>query len=164
MEKQTVAAGTPKEIIRGLRILTIAISAGLCIFLLLAVMANSLKVLPPDTKMDRATPAFLLITLLIAVLCVIRARVMYAKKTREIKAGGHSLRVKLDLYRPVLVLYIALCEGPALFSVIIFFLTGKYEILGVAGIMLVLMLEKMPGTGKLIRELDLDWREQEELN
>ncbi len=164
MEKQNVFTGPPGENIRALRILTITLSTGLCIFLLLTVLANSWKILPPDKKIERATPVFLLIALLIAALCAIKARMMYSQKTREIKAGGHPLRVKLDLYRPVLVLYMALCEGPALFSVIIFFLTGKYEILGIAGIMLVLMLEKIPGTNKLIRELDLDWKEQEELN
>lgn len=163
MEKKAVFTGTPKENLRALRILTIALSAGVLIFSLLAVMVNSWKGPVPEHKIVQATPVFIGVVLAVAALCLVRARLIYSKKIKEIKAGGSTLRVKLDQYRPALVLYLALCEGPALFSVIVFFLTGKYEILGVAGIMLALMLAKMPGAKKLIRELDLDWKEQEEL-
>jgi len=60
-------------------------------------------------------------------------------------------------------LYQALCEAAALLSVVVFFLTGIFTLLIITAILLTLMLSKVPITKKVVNELALDWKEQQEL-
>ena len=98
-----------------------------------------------------------------AIVCGIVAISLYNKKVSFIKNGNSALDEKLNQYRITLTLYLALCEGAALLSVIIFFLTGEYIVFAITGIMLLAMLLKMPVKAKLINELGIDWKEQDEL-
>jgi hypothetical protein len=70
---------------------------------------------------------------------------------------------KLNQYRSALIIYIALCEGPALFGIILFFVTGNYLMFIITGITIASMLAKMPSRKRVVDDLTLDWKQQQEL-
>jgi hypothetical protein len=99
----------------------------------------------------------------IAILCFFISRKMFHKKIGIVKNTPGTLVNKLNLYREAIIAYMAPCEGAALFSVIVFLLTGNFLVLLITTAMLVLMFNKFPFAKKVIAELDLNWKEQQEL-
>lgn len=154
---------SPKDNFRSVRILCLAFIAGAAIFAVIIVVLNLATgpVMPEDGQ--DAKPIFIGIAAGIAILCFLRAFRIYSAKITGIKNSSVPLNDKLNQYRLVLILYMALCEGPALFSIIIFFLFGDYAILTITGFLLVAMLFRMPQKGKLTTELGLNFQEQQEL-
>jgi hypothetical protein len=74
-----------------------------------------------------------------------------------------SLKQRVSRYREALIMYMAPCEGAALFSVIVFFMVGEPLVLMVAAAILGAMFIKFPFVKRVISELNLDWQEQQEL-
>ncbi|MBL7725836.1 MAG: hypothetical protein JNK27_16985 [Chitinophagaceae bacterium] len=165
MKEQTELAGKPKDNLRAMRILTAALSIGVVFFTLVVVFVNQLTKTPPlaNSELLADNNTSLGIVAIIGSACIAGARLLYKKRITAIKQSGKSLNDKLGQYRTALILYLAICEAAAMFSVIFFFLTGNFVILAVTGLMLIMMLSKIPVPGRLIRELDLDWKEQQEL-
>jgi len=155
--------GTVKDELRGMRILVIALIIGVVI---MAVTIIGLKFFVSPATGKGAVPSknlFLYMSFGIAFFCLLAAWISYKKKLAIIKGSTMSLRSKLAQYRSVVIMYMALCEGAALFSVIAFFIEGKFPVLIVTAVMLVFMLRKFPLSENVIRELELDWQEQQEL-
>jgi hypothetical protein len=99
----------------------------------------------------------------IAFVCVMSAFSTYNKKIAFIQNSGLSLSQRLDQYRTALITYMALCEGAAIFAIIVFFLTGNFIVLIIVPIVLIAMFRKMPFPKTVIRDLNLDWKDQEDL-
>jgi hypothetical protein len=99
----------------------------------------------------------------IALLCLMVARSRYHKGIVTAKNSLISLPDKLNQYRSSLIIFMALCEGPALFGIILFFVTGNYMMLIITGITIAAMLAKMPSRKRVAGDLALDWKQQQEL-
>ena len=99
----------------------------------------------------------------LAAVCYFFARTIYNKKLETLKNSTLPLADKLSQYRVLLVLYLACCEGPALFSVVALLLTGNYWLLIVTICMMIAMAVKFPLTQKIISLLNVDWVEQQDL-
>lgn len=149
---------TPKELLRANFIFSLAIITGACIFLIVALVVNNM--IP---KEDLPVNIFLGVVGLTAVLCLVNALTIYKKRLNTILEKNLSLVQRLTEYRALLILYFALCEGPALFAVIMYMLTGVYWFIIIFSVMLIMMLMKLPVKKKVISELQLDWQEQQEL-
>ncbi len=154
---------TPKAGLKAIWILCFALIAGATVFALLALLVNLLKgpsIPAPGNESGLIFPA---VVAAIAIICTIRAAMVYRKGIAAIKNSIAPLNNKLEQYRSVMILYMALCEFPALFSIIIFFVDGYYPVFAITALMLLAMLLRMPQKRKIIRELDLNWQEQQEL-
>lgn len=163
MGKQIEFTGSPKENLRAMRIITAALTAGVIFFALIAVVINQLNGPVQGQAGSEYETLFLWVVVGVASICIIAAKYLYSKKVSEIKITGTSLVDKVNQYRSALIVYQALCEAAALLSVVIFFLTGIFTLLIITAVMSVLMLSKMPITKKVVNELSLDWKEQQEL-
>lgn len=153
---------TAKEELRAINILFYALAAGIVIFALMIAGINFLQDPPIDDK--KITRIFLFTVVAVAAVCQVAAHVLYKKGLTVILRFELPLKEKLKQYRPILIQYFALCEGPALFSLIIFFLTGNPLVLDVTAAMLVFMFMKRPAKSKIFNELQLNTAEQMELN
>ncbi|MBI5856247.1 MAG: hypothetical protein HZB42_01250 [Sphingobacteriales bacterium] len=153
---------TPQPV-RSFKILVAALMIGLSCFalIILLIIQVSGPAMPPGP--DNINDIFLLAAAGIAVLCLLSAFTGYTKRLKKIRNSVISLDDKLNQYREALILYMALCEVPGILSVIIFFLTGDYKALIITGIMLAAMFAKFPQKQKIINELTLGWKEQQEL-
>jgi hypothetical protein len=152
----------PRDILRAIRIFFRAIVTGPLIFTAIIIVLNWVE--------DTASPAIkgsgnilLIIAAAIAVVCFIVARTSYNKGLKAANDSPNSLQGKLNQYRNALIRYAALCEGPALFGIILSYVIANYLFLVITAVMLVALLAKAPTKERVVRELSLDWQQQQEL-
>ena len=162
MEQEHISPATPKQNLRASQILCYALLVGCVVFVAIIILLIETQG-PVIPDRDKYYNIFLSINVVIAIFCVAFAVRGYNKRIAGAKNLTASLNDKLNHYRSILILYMAPCEGAALFSVIIFFLTGNYYSLCMVLVMLGAMLSRFPFKAKAIKELELDWKEQQEL-
>lgn len=153
-----------KKSVRAMQVLCIALVAGVVLFALIIVGLNMTSG-PALKEKDVAFGNILLYVVAgVAIVCALVSRKLYNKGLAGLVDSKESLAERLNQYRAVLILYMAPCEGAALFAIIALFLTGNYYFLVIAAVMLMLMFNKLPWKAKLIDELKLEWQDQQELN
>jgi hypothetical protein len=156
-------AGTAKEKLNALRILAGALSAGVFIFALISIGVNQFKGPFLLEQIEKIRSFLLPLMAGLALLALLIARYLYQQRIREIRDGSIDLDGKIEKYRAAVITYLAICEGTALLSVVLFLLSGFYPLLILTGAMLLLMLGKLYAMKGLANELNLDWNEQEAL-
>jgi hypothetical protein len=162
MSQYQQVPGTPKEILRSIRVFFGAIITGAVIFAIIMVVVIKLQGhVMPETEEYQSI--FLYVAAGLAVICWLVAVNQYNKGIAAAKDSLILLPAKLNLYRAALIKYMALCEGPALFGIIVFFMTANYMALGITSIMIIAMLAKTPTLKRVVDDLSLDWKQQQEL-
>ncbi len=156
-------AGGPKQSIKATQILCAALMAGIIVFVIIIVVVNRLNGPMLDKEGLQYQDILLYAAVGLGITCCAVAMSLYNKKMAVIKNSVITLTDKLNQYQAALIKYMAPCEGAALFSVIVFFLTGNFLVLIVTASMLIAMFIKFPLQAKIISELNLDWKEQQEL-
>jgi hypothetical protein len=156
-------ADTPKELLRAMQILCGALIIGVVFMTVIIVVLNLVNEPAMKDQGKEIKDILLYVAVGIALICLIMSRTRYNKKLLIIKNSVVSLTDKLNEYRAVLISYMAPCEGTALFSIIVFFMTGQFPALIITAVMLAAMVSKMPMQKRVISELNLDWKEQQEL-
>ena len=141
--------------LRAIRILFNAIIVGTLLFSAIAVLINKTQG-PFSKKVSEYQNIFLGISIGIAVVCFVIARRSYNKGTAIAKDSLISLPEKLNKYLAALLMYIALCEGPAVFGFVLFLITGNYFILIITVTMIAAMLTKAPTLKRITDELGLE--------
>ena len=154
--------GSPKEELRAIRIIFGAIIAGALIFAIIVLVLNMMQG-PAAPEVKEYEHIFLYAAAGLAAVCFVIAISRYNKGITLAKDSLISLQDKLNQYRLSLVRYIALCEGPALFSIVAFFMTGNYFLFIITGLMIIAMLFKAPVLKRVTDDLELDWKQQQEL-
>jgi hypothetical protein len=154
---------SPREAVRSMQVLFGALVGSVALFALSVVLLHLIN--GPVWEADSASQENFLVTIavLVSVACTFGARSYYTKTLAMGSGPLFSLADKINQYRAALIIYMALCEGPALFSVIILLLTGKFIILVITALLVVMMCLKAPTRNRIIQELKLDWREQQQI-
>ena len=156
------ASSTAKETLRAIRVFFYSMIGGMLTFTVIIFALNFFQEpVLVDKSLERI---FFIAVLFIAAICIPTATRMYNKRIIEAQSLDLTLMGKLDIYRAALILYLALCEGAGLFTVIVYFLTGNKLLLVVIAIVLLAMLLKRPEKFKIFNELQLSSEEQMELN
>src|SRR5258706_16392832 len=109
---------TPKANFKATWILCFTLIAGATVFALLALLVNLLKgasIPAPGNELKLILPA---VAAVIALICAVKAASAYRNGRAAIKNSIVPLNDKLNQYRSAMILYMALCEAPALFSII----------------------------------------------
>ena len=161
MDELQQTPGTPKEIVRAIRIFFMAIISGSLIFTGMVLFLDSIGTSTASVKDGKNI--FLFVAAGIAVICFGAAWTGYNKGIAAAKDSLISLTGKLNLYRTTLIKYVALCEMPALFGIIAFYVTGNYLTLVITAAMLAAMLIKAPVKKRIVDDLALDWKQQNEI-
>jgi hypothetical protein len=157
-----VKPNVPKESLRANRILVLSLMTGIVFFTIIVVVVNMGGV-PPLRNDAPMRSVFNYAVFGIAFFSLLSAFSIYNKKMTFIQNNSLSLTQRLDQYRAALITYMALCEGAAIFAIIVFFLTGNLIVLIVVPIVLIVMFRKIPFQKNVIRDLNLDWKDQEDL-
>ncbi len=153
---------TPKQALRAMQVLSVVLCAGVTVFAVIIVVVGLISGSPLKDEADTTKKVFIYMAAGLAFACLFFAWKAY-RQTAIVKNAVPLLN-KLNQYRAVLIKYMALCEGAAIFSIIALFLTGENMLLIITVIMLAAMVSKIPTKNRLIHELALDWSEQEELD
>ncbi len=163
MSQQEITQIELKDYIRANTILVSALIIGVLIFSIIILALNFIQG-PVLTGEDAEhNHIFRYVVLIMGAICFTLALYTYKKELPVIKNTSLLLKEKLNNYRVLLIKYMAICEGGALFPIIIIFLTGEMKLFGVTIVFIATMLIKMPTKKKVIEELSLDWNEQQEL-
>jgi len=148
--------------IRAIRIFFNAILAGTIMFSLIALSLNMMKqTISPFKDPENV---ILWVAIAMGLTCYAVARTGFNKSIAGAKDSLISLPDKLNQYRTALIRYVALCEMPALFGIILFFITGNYFMFIVTAIMIIAMVAKAPTRQRVINDLALDWQQQGQLD
>jgi hypothetical protein len=140
------------------------------LFIALAVFQIALAVIAfilISTGFSSNSPDLLpVFTYLIPVLCAVMVFVSvitFKTKISKVDSSG-SLKDKLDAYRGLYITRCALIEGPVIFTIIAYLLTGAQMFLIIAIVMLLIFISFYPSLQKIIKELPLSSTEQAILN
>jgi len=163
MNYKSEGTSSVSQDLKGLRILTTALSVGVIIFTLVSVGINQFNGPFLQEEIKKVSSFLLPLMTGLALLALLMARYLYQQRIRDIREGNNNLKGKIDKYRAAVTLYLAICEGMALFNVVLFLLTGDYLLLIITGAMLLLMLGRLLAIRGVANELNLSWEEQEEL-
>lgn len=152
-----------KEQLRATLIVFIAVVIGLFMFFLVALYVHqSNGPMAPELMEHRS-----LITMSVAILsflAMIVARKLFNKGIRIAKESLIPVEAKLNKHRSSLILYMAVCEAPAILGIVFFMLTGHFVLLVYAAVLLGFILAMIPVRKRVIGQLGLDWQQQQELD
>ena len=158
---ETQPTNNYKQELKALKILFYAMLAGV---VMLAIVLFGLSYTSGIQPIDPSTGNILkYIVIAVAVIALIAGRISYNKGLEPVRNLTGPLTQKLSIYRSVLIRYLAISEGAALFSLIAFYLTGDHRLFLMTGIMLAAMLWAAPTTERIIATLNPDWQEQQDL-
>lgn len=107
---------------------------------------------PPVKDLDSALQ---IAALIITAAGVYAGITIFKKKLiliREMQAGAKE---KFSIYRSASIVQWALLEGPSLFSIICFFLTGNYAFLALAIVIIFLFVMTGPSKNKILTQLQI---------
>jgi hypothetical protein len=163
MQTNTGNSGTPREKMRGIRILAAALAIGVIIFSLVIIGLVQFTGQAPNLKIAEFSSYLFPVLLAVTLFAVYMAHTGYSKAIRKIRECSDPLSIKLDSYRVAITKYLAICEGMAIFGIVAFFISSQYTLLIISALMLGLMLAKLVSMKTPENELNLSWQEQEEL-
>ena len=129
--------------------------AAICAFI---VYTKSIS--PPAKEQEKILQVAALI---ITVTGVFAGMSFFKKKLMQIREMQTGTKEKFALYRAASIAQWALLEGPSLFCIICFFLTGNYAFLALAIAIMFLFILAAPSKNKIVTQLQISEPELEEL-
>jgi hypothetical protein len=146
--------------LRSLNILHKALLMGQVFFAAVCVFMVFTKAAEPALKeLDNILPVLALIT----AACIYAAMAIFKKKLMLLRDMQTQAGVKFSLYRSALILQWALLEGPSIFCIICFFLTGNYAFLALVIVIMVVFVMTAPSKNKILTQLQISEQELEDL-
>ena len=127
---------------RALSILAIAMLAGILLFSVMGIAVHYIT--GSSLAGNKITNTFFVLALLLAAAAITAARSLYKKTVDTLKRSIETSKEKLEGFRAMTLTHMALCEIPALLSVICFMLFGNFLFFLVVLMALVEMISKFP--------------------
>jgi hypothetical protein len=146
--------------IKAIRVLYLALLAGQLLFAILVAVLVETGVL--SNGVQSVTSIFQVAVLVIAATTVPASFFLFRKRLSDI-SSEEPLDKKLEKYRAALILRMALCEMPALFAIIAYFLTHNRSFLWMTILLIINFLFIYPTNSRIIDQLQLGSSEQSSL-
>ena len=121
--------------------------ASVCIYLIYSKI-----VLPSAKDLNRV---FQVVTLVITTGAIFAGMSFFKRKLLQIREMQTAAREKFDLYRKACIVQWALLEGPSIFCIICFFVTGNYAFLALVLVILFLFAMAAPSKLKILLQLQI---------
>jgi cytochrome bd-type quinol oxidase subunit 2 len=154
---------TSKEYFRILKILHFALAMGQLLFagvtLLLVFGKNS-------SYQQNAIHEVLIFAYLVPFVALTGLAVsifVFKNHLAKIK-NKNSLEQKTGLYQTAQIIRWAAIEGPGLFALVIFLLTGNSIIFGIFGLLILYFVSLYPSREKAIADMELNYNESQQIN
>ncbi len=164
MEIKPDTSHTPKDDLRAMRILCIALITGVIIFAAIITALVALNGSAFDPASIHGYEQLIIGGLaLIAIISFGVAITGYNKKINVLKQSGDTLNNRLNVYRGILIRYMAATEMPALMSVIAYYLSGLHLLLVISVLSLLAMVWKAPFGNKWVTETGANWQDEENM-
>lgn len=146
---------------KALRILHIMLLAGQCLFLAVMIFLVTRKL---TTSVDPSFDKILqVIALLLSFGGVFAATSIYKKRLLAINTDAATMTEIGNQYRAANIFRWAMIEGPSLFVIICFFLTGNYSFAALAVALIIFFALTAPSRLKAMIQLQLSEQEVDQL-
>jgi uncharacterized membrane protein len=155
-------SASAKENLRATLIIFFGLVTGVFVFMLVAIFLNQSNG-PFVPAINKYETGIIWGAATFSLACLVVARRMLWKGITGAKNSLNTLQDKLTRYRSSLIIYLAICEMPALLSIILFMLTGNFIFQVFAAVFLGCMLAVAPIRRRVIGALELDDLEKSEL-
>lgn len=119
-----MSRGNLEEDVRGMVILTFSMIIGILLFMGVGIVVNYMN--GPFLADRDLMNTFFYIVLAFTFLLVVVARITYIRKIASLKEAALPADEKVSDFRAISITHMALCELPAIFSLICFLLFGNY--------------------------------------
>lgn len=149
-------AVTSKSYFSGLNILFYAMAAGQVILAIVTFYLRSQGEMGADDP--ELGQLFLIIGAALFISSQFASRFIVGKRLEAIQKFG--LNNKMNQYRGVFILRMAMIEGPALFCLVTYLVTGYIWLLVFGMALLILFLTYYPSVNKVVNELELNTSER----
>jgi O-antigen/teichoic acid export membrane protein len=127
---------------RALSILTKAIIAGILVFSTVALLVHFFQGAFIQDKNLGNTITVILVFLSANVIA--GTRFIYTRRVNKLMETNQSSKEKLDIFRAINITHMALCEMPAILSILLFICFGNFLLFLAVGMALVEMIKKFP--------------------
>jgi hypothetical protein len=156
---------TSSQYFKMLSTLCYALIGGLLVFVAISIVVSSNNIGNRSLigNEDSVNFIFYIMVAVIALGGIAGSFIIFKNKLPGIKQKG-SLAERLQDYRAAVILRYALLEGPGIFSIIVYFLTGEMKVLIATVVIILLMVYSMPNREKLINDLELSSSEAAVIN
>ena len=143
-------------------VLFASIVVSVLLLMLIAIFISQTKsVLVPELSKHKTLFTWSMAAL--SIICFLAAKRVFNKGIAAAKNSLNPLNDKLNQHRSALIKYLAICEIPALLSILLFLFTGDFVFQVYAAIFLGFMLAMTPVSRRVAASLELDWQQQKEL-
>jgi hypothetical protein len=151
---------TTGEYLKALKVIHIGLTAGVAIFLIIAVVLQ----LPGfEPKLKELEVIFIGITTVVVISGIFAGNMIFRKRLEQL-IELKNLDEKLTGYQSALIVKLALIEGPAFFTVVAYLLTANILFPAIAVLLVFVMVLSAPRKDKLISDLNLSLTESNVLN
>ena len=165
MNSNKPAAGTPKNALKTTSIIHLALIAGQVLFMIVAYITNK-NIKYFDYK-DSRNDVFFYIAPLMAITCTVVGGFLFnqqlGKFHRQAADSGKTLSEKLQAYQSALIVRYALLEGPSLFGIVCFLITGNLFYLLISACLIITMISLRPSVNAAEAYLQLSYDETQQL-
>ncbi|WP_184550430.1 hypothetical protein [Mucilaginibacter sp. FT3.2] len=154
-----------KTIFNTTKIIHLALLAGQLLFAVMAfvVNKNAISLNLKNTNND----VFFLLVPIFAISCIALGIFIFKKQLSDTQqntsAFDKSLSDKIKRYQAAFIVRAALTEGPSLFGIVVFLLTGNLFYLIISGCIIVYFLTLRPTIDGVADALQLSYDEKQEL-
>lgn len=149
---------TSRAYFRSLQILHLALIAGQVIFLLITLLlvttSGPLSTFPEETRR-----LFTGIAAGLALAGLAGSWLLFKSRLRSLQNKA-TLQEKCNGYRAALLIRYALLEAPALFTLVVFLLTGDYIFMGIALLLVIACAFARPAPAAMVEHLQLPYEEK----
>jgi len=147
--------------LKALNIIHKALMTGQILFASVCIYLNYSKTIEPQAQeLDRVLQV---VALIITAGGIFAGMSIFKKKLLQAREMQVSAKEKFDQYRLACIVQWALLEGPSLFCIICFFLTGNYAFLALMAVVLFLFTITVPSKLKVLMQLQISEAELDEL-
>lgn len=127
---------------RALSIITKALIGGILFFSIVSIVIHFIQgAFIVDKDLENT---FFAIVLAIAAIVILVTRFIYTRRVNSLMATNSSGREKLDIFRAITITHMALCEMPAMLSIVAFICFGNFLFFLPVAMALVEMFKKFP--------------------
>lgn len=127
------------------------------------VFAATTLLISKNQAHTQNTDVFIYIAPALAITGFFTGHFLFRKLLGNIK-GDSPLKAKLADYQSATIIRLASLEGPSLFAIVCFMLTGNMVFLGISAAIILYFIYLRPTRQKIEDDLALDYNEKTELN
>ncbi|AYL96923.1 hypothetical protein [Mucilaginibacter celer] len=138
-------------------IIHLALTAGQILFAVVTFL------IPKKPATGHSNDMLIFIVPTLAVSCFAAGHLLFKKLLSNINSQS-PLKAKLISYQSATIIRLALLEGPSLFAIVSFLITGNMVFIGIAGLIILYFIYLRPTRQKIEDDLNLGYDEKAELN